>query len=161
MEFDNTDKKKIIKLEGGHDMVDLFKHVGKVNDENTYEAAMQKIRKALRGRGNRTAAVCKLFTGIHQSQKTFDAWHKVYEAAKQVEWDGYNAERAAVDAIVMQTRSTKLLQEAIQDNPSYEKLVKMGISQEQAKMKADSLREDQGSRETGQEAHREVEQGLG
>ena len=78
-----------------------------------------------------------------------------------MEWDGYNAERAAVDAIVMQTRSTKLLQEAIQDNPSYEKLVKMGISQEQAKMKADSLREDQGSRETGQEAHREVEQGLG
>ena len=120
-------------------MVDLFKHVGKVNDENTYEAAMQKIRKALRGRGNRTAAVGKLFTGIPQSQKTFDAWHKVYEAAKQVEWDGYNAERAAVDAIVMQTRSTKLLQEAIQDNPSYEKLVKMGISQEQAKMKADSL----------------------
>ena len=79
----------------------------------------------------------------------------------QVEWDGYDVEPPAVDAIVMQTRSTKLLQEAIQDNPSYEKLVKMGISHEQAKMKADSLREDQGSRETGQEAHREVEQGLG
>ena len=120
-------------------MVDLFKHVGKVNDENKYEAAMQKIRKALRGRGNRTAAVFKLFTGIPQGQKTLDAWHKVYEAAMQVEWDGYDAETPAVDAIVMQTRSTKLLQEAIQDNPSYEKLVKMGISQEQAKMKADSL----------------------
>ena len=101
MEFDNTDKKKIIKLEGGHDMVDLFKHVGKVNDENTYEAAMQKIRKALRGRGNRTAAVFKLFTGIPQGQKTLDAWHKVYEAAMQVEWDGYDAETPAVDAIVM------------------------------------------------------------
>ena len=140
VEFDDTDKKNIIKLEGGHDMMDLFKHVGKVNDEDTYDAAMEKIRKALRGRGNRTAAVFKLFTGMPQGQKTFDAWHKkVYEAAKQVDWDGYNAEMAAVDAIVMQTRSVKLQQKAIQDSPSYEELVKMGISQEQAKMKADSL----------------------
>ena len=75
-----------------------------------------------------------------QGRKTFDSWHKkVYEAAEQVDWDGYNAERAAVDAIVMQTRSTKLQQKAIQDNPSFEELVKMGISEEQAKMKADSL----------------------
>ena len=139
-EFDDTDKKNIIKLEGGHDMMDLFKHVGKVMDEDTYEAAIGKIRKALRGRGNRTAAVFKLFTGMPQGQKTFDAWHKkVYEAAKQVDWDGYDAEMAAVDAIVMQTRSTKLQQKAIQDNPSYEELVKLGISQEQAKKKADSL----------------------
>ena len=140
VEFDDTDKKNIIQLEGGHDMMDLFEHVGKVKDEDKYEAAIEKIRKALRGRGNRTAAVFKLFTGMPQGQKTFDAWHKkVYEAAKQVEWDGYNAEMAAVDAIIMQTRSAKLQQKAIQDNPSYEELVKLGISQEQAKKKADSL----------------------
>ena len=42
-------------------MMDLFKHVGKVQDEDTYEAAMDKIRKALRGRGNRTAAVFEAF----------------------------------------------------------------------------------------------------
>ena len=58
----------------------------KVTDEDTYEAAVGKIRKALRGRGNRTAAVFKLFTGMPQGQKTFDSWHKkVYEAAKQVD----------------------------------------------------------------------------
>ena len=28
VEFDDQDKKDIIRLEGGHDMVDLFKHVG-------------------------------------------------------------------------------------------------------------------------------------
>ena len=113
VEFDDTDRKNIIKLEGGHDMMDLFKHVGKVKNEDTYEAAMGKIRKALKGRGNRTAAVFKLFTGMPQGEKTFDAWHKkVYEAAKQVDWDGYDAERAAVDAIVMQTRSAKLQQKA-------------------------------------------------
>ena len=84
--FDDQDKKDIIQLEGGHDMMDLFEHVGKVKDEDKYDAAIDKIRKALKGRGNRTAAVFKLFTGMPQGQKTFDAWHKkVYEAAKQVE----------------------------------------------------------------------------
>ena len=67
---------------------------------------MEKIRRALRGRGNRTAAVFKLFTGMAQGGRTFDHWHKkIYEAAKQVDWVGYNAETAAMDAIVMQTRS--------------------------------------------------------
>ena len=142
MEFDDKEKKDIIRLEGGRDMVDLFKYVGRVNDEDSYNASLEKIRKALKGRGNRTAAVFKLFTGMPKGEKSFDAWHKkVYEAAKQVDWDGYNAEVAAVDAIVMQTKSTKLQQKAIQDNPSYEELVKLGISQEQAKKKADSLRD--------------------
>ena len=63
----------------------------------------------------------------------------MYDAAKQVDWDGYNAETAVVDAIVMQTKSTKLQQKAIQNNPTYEELVKLGISQEQAKRKADAL----------------------
>ena len=77
-------------------------------------------------------AVFKLFTGMAQGERKFDAWHKkVYEAAKQVDWEGYDAEKAAVDAIVMQTKSSKLQQKAIQDNPNYEELVKMGISQEQ------------------------------
>ena len=142
VEFDDQDKKDIIKLEGGLDMVDLFKHVGKVQDEDTYDEAMEKIRKALKGRGNRAAAVFKLFTGMAQGGRTFDLWHKkVYEAAKQVDLDGYNAETAAVDAIVMHTNSTKLQQKAIQDNPSYEELVKLDISQEQAKRKADALRD--------------------
>ena len=44
-----------------------------------------------------------------------------------------------MDAIVMQMKSTKLQQKAIQDNPSYGELVKLGISQEQAKKKADTL----------------------
>ena len=140
VEFDDQDKKDIIQLEGGHDMVDLFKHVGKVQELDTYNEAMEKIRKALKCRGNRTAAVFKLFTGMAQGERTFDLWHKkVYQAAKQVDWDGYNVETAAVDAIVMQTKSTKLQQKAIQNNPTYEELVKLGISQEQAKRKADSL----------------------
>ena len=39
----------------------------------------------------------------------------------------------------MQTSSVKLQQRAIQDNPTYDKLVNLGISQEQAKKKAEKL----------------------
>ena len=37
VEFDDQDKKDIIQLEGGLDMVDLFKHVGKIQAGDTYE----------------------------------------------------------------------------------------------------------------------------
>ena len=73
VEFDNQDKKDIIQLEGGLDMVDLFKHVGKVLDGDTYDVVMEKIRQALKGRGNRTAAVFKLFTGMAQGERTCNA----------------------------------------------------------------------------------------
>ena len=48
VEFDDTEKKNIMQLEGGHDMMDLFEHVGKVKDEDKYEDANEKIRKALK-----------------------------------------------------------------------------------------------------------------
>ena len=73
MELDDKEKKDIIRLEGGRDMVDLFKYVGRVNDEDSYNASLEKIRKALKGRGNRTAAVLKLFTGMPKGEKSFDA----------------------------------------------------------------------------------------
>ena len=66
VEFDDTDKKDIIQLEGGLDMQDLFKHVGKVLDEDTYQQAINKIIAALKKRGNRSAAVFKLFTRMNQ-----------------------------------------------------------------------------------------------
>ena len=114
VEFDDTDKKTIIKLEGGLDMQDLFKHVGKVLDADTYQQAINKIIAALKKRGNRSAAVFKLFTRMNQGGKTFESWYKeVYEAAKRIDWTDYGAETATVDAIIMQTSSQKLQQKAI------------------------------------------------
>ena len=49
-------------LEGGVDIEDLFRHVGKVQDGDTYEQAVKKIREALEKRGSRLAAVYKLFS---------------------------------------------------------------------------------------------------
>ena len=146
VEFDDTDKKDIIQLEGGLDMQDLFKHVGKVLDADTYQQAIDKIVAALKKRGNRSAAVFKLFTRMNQGGKTFDSWYKdVYEAAKRIDWTGYGAETATVDAIIMQTTSQKLQQKAIQENPKYNELVDLGVSMEQAKKKAESLPDGEGT----------------
>ena len=82
VEFDDGEKKDIILLEGKTDMEDLFNHVGKVVSGDTYEEAVEKIRAALKGRGNRSAAVYKLFTKNLQGSKTFDVWHRgIYEGA--------------------------------------------------------------------------------
>ena len=48
-----------------------------------------------------------------------------------MDWDNYNFEKAAVDAILIQTSSTKLRQKALQDNPSWDQLMDMGMGQEQ------------------------------
>ena len=56
-----------------------------------------------------------------------------------IDWTGYGAEQAAVDAIIMQTSSSKLQQRSLQENPTYQELVDLGISQEQARRKATKL----------------------
>ena len=164
VEFDDTDKKDIIQLEGGGDMQDLFKHVGKVLDADTYQQAIGKIIAALKKRGNRSAAVFKLFTRMNQGGRTFESWYKeVYEAAKRIDWTGYGAETATVDAIIMQTSSQKLQQKAIQEKPSYNEMVDLGISIEQAKKKAESMPDGEGTEITRALAEevRQLKQKLG
>ena len=58
-----------------------------------------------------------------------------------IDWTEYNADKATVDAIIMQTSSQKLRQRAIQENLDYEGLVALGISQEQATKKSGRLPE--------------------
>ena len=38
IDFDDDEKKDMLKVEGGNDMKDLFKHVGKVLAGDTYDA---------------------------------------------------------------------------------------------------------------------------
>ena len=111
-------------------------------DADTYQQAINKIVAALKKRGNRSAAVFKLFTRMSQGSRTFESWYKeVYEAAKRIYWTDYGAETATVDALIMQTSSQKLQQKAIQENPKYNEMVDLGISMEQAMKKAESLLE--------------------
>ena len=138
--WSDTQKKNMLQVEGGIEMRDLFTHVGKIVETDTYQGAVEKIIQALTKRGNRTSAVFKLFNGHKQGKMSFEAWHtQIYKAAQLIDWEGYGAEKAAVDAIIMQTSSVKLQQRAIQENPSYEELVNLGIAQEQAKKKAGDM----------------------
>ena len=144
VDFTDAEKKDIMLLEGGVDMEDLFKHVGKVQEGDTYAQAVDKIKEALRKRGSRSAAVYKLFSKNPQGSTSFDEWHRVvYEGAKRIDWTGYEAETAAVDAMIMQTSSQKLREKALQESPSYQEMVKLGIGQEQARIKAGVMPESE------------------
>ena len=58
------------------------------------------------------------------------------KAALLIDWMDYNTDSTTVDTIVTRTASTKLQQRAIQENSTYDEIVNLGISQEQAKKKA-------------------------
>ena len=140
VDWTSDEKKAILQVEGGDEMGALFKYVGKVLTLDTYDAAVEKVKAALKKRGNRTSSVFKLFNTHHQGSQSFDTWHReVRKAAMLIDWTGYDADSATVDAIITQTSSTKLQQRAIQENPNYDELVQLGVSQEQAKKKAARL----------------------
>ena len=138
--YDDEEKKDMLRIEGGQDMDDLFEHVGKVVNDDTYEEAVNKIKAALKKQGNRTSAVFKLFNGYPQGKQTFETWHRtVHKAARLIDWTGYNAEMATVDALITQTSNHKLQEKAIQENPTLTELINMGLSQEQAKKKSTKM----------------------
>ena len=53
--FDPTDadKKAMLLFKGGKDMKNLFQHVGKVLQTDSYSQAVTKIKEGLRGRTNK------------------------------------------------------------------------------------------------------------
>ena len=111
VDWTSDEKKDLLLVEGGDEIADLFKYVGKVLPGDTYAAAVEKVKVALQKRGNRTSAVFKLFNTHHQGSQSFDSRHKeVRKAAVLIDWTDYSTDSATVDAIVTQTSSTKLQQ---------------------------------------------------
>ena len=72
VDFDDSEKKDMIQIEGGEDMMQLFRFVGKVQDTDSYQQAITKIKTALKKTGNRTSAVHRLYTAHSQGDQTFD-----------------------------------------------------------------------------------------
>ena len=86
IDFDDAEKKDLIMVEGGEDMQKLFKYTGKVLDTDTYQEAVDKIKAALKKRGNRTSAVFKLFNGHVQGSQSYESWHtEGYKAAQLID----------------------------------------------------------------------------
>ena len=60
----------MLVVEGGDEVQDLFKYLGKVLPRDTYRQAVDKVKKTLKSRGNRISAVFKLFNNHSQSSQS-------------------------------------------------------------------------------------------
>ena len=85
----------MLVVEGGDEVQDLFKYLGKVLPRDTYRQAVDKVKKTLKSRGNRISAVFKLFNNHSQSSQSVDSWHKeIRKAAQLIDYTDYNADKA-------------------------------------------------------------------
>ena len=134
-------KKSFLQIWGGDDMVTLFEHVGKVQEEaDTFEEAMKKITDALKGQINEVYPVYKLFCEMPQGRKSFSDWYpKVLEQAQLCNFDGYTAEKAARDAMTMQTENHRLRKCALAEGPDFQTFVEQGLALESATTQAKKI----------------------
>ena len=90
-------------------MKDLFQHVGAVETKDTYDEALAKIRTSLQNCTNIVVQSNLLFANLPQSTRSFEKWSKeISNAAKLIDFAGYNWKQAAVDEMILQTSSPKL-----------------------------------------------------
>ena len=155
-----SSKVKLATLQalGGSDMVDLLEHVGKVvltdtwaiaadpinNVEavaeipaDSYEEGLDKIRKGIVARTNQAMSRLKLFQQMPQGQQAFGEWsQEIVKQAKRCDWDGYDSEKAARDAILYQTKDSKLRKKILAENLTFEQTVQWGRTNEASAKKA-------------------------
>ena len=80
---------------------------------------------------NEVFPMYKLFHKMPQGNKKFTDWYpEVLEQARRCPLENYTPERAARDAITMQTSSSRLRKKALTDGPSFEELIKLGCTLE-------------------------------
>ena len=142
---DDKEKKALVLLKGGRDMKNLFTHVGKVSDTDTYQQTVDKIKKGLSDRTNKIVQRNMLLSNFPQGSKSFERWsQEISEAAMLISYDNYDWKQATVDAILLQTSSAKLRERALQENISYDALLMMGITKEQSEKGAALLEQASG-----------------
>ena len=155
-----SSKVKLATLQalGGPDMVDLLEHVGKVVLTNTpaiaadpdnnvaavpgtpadsYEDGIDKIRKGIVARTNQAMSRLKLFQQMPQGQQAFGEWsQEIFKQAKRCDWDGYDSPKAARDAILYQTKDSRLRKKILAENLTFEQTVQWGRTNEASSKKA-------------------------
>ena len=76
---------------------------------DTYEEGIDKIRKGIVARTNQAMSRLKLFQQMPQGQQAFGEWsQEIFKQAKRCDWDGYDSAKATRDAILYQTKDSKL-----------------------------------------------------
>ena len=127
------EKKAMLLFKGGPDMKNLFQHIGKVINGDNYTETVKEIKDGLISRTNSVVQRNMLLANHPQGRKSFEKWsQEVSNAAKLISYTNYNWQQAAVDAMMLQTSNAKLRERCLQDNVSYDDMMKLGISKEQS-----------------------------
>ena len=105
-----------------------------------------------------------MFANFPQGTKSFESWSKeISNAAKLINFEGYDWKQATVDSMILQTLSPKLHERALQDNVNYKNLLKLGTAKEQSQKGAALLEKASGqdpllmSRTTEEVCHLQLE----
>ena len=87
----------------------LFEHVGNVQDADTFDQAIKKIRdNKLSERTNKVVQRNLLLSNFPQGNKSFEKWSlQISEAAKLISYDNYDWKQATVDAINLQQQTER------------------------------------------------------
>ena len=142
----DKEKKAMLLFKGGDDMKSLFEYVGKVEEGDTFEDAIMKIREGLQKRTNKVVQRNMLLTDYPQGSKSFEKWsQEVSTAAQLISYTDYDWRQATVDAILLQTSNPKLRERALQENTTYDGLMTMGVAKEQSAKGAALLEQASGN----------------
>ena len=129
----DAEKKAMMLLKGGHDMKNLFQNVGNVSEKDTFEEAVKKIENGLQARTNKVVQRNMLLSNFPQGAKSFERWsQEISNTARLISYDNYDWKQAAVDAMILQTSCPKLRERALQENTTYDSLMKLGIAKEES-----------------------------
>ena len=153
----NKQKIALLQAVGGVDMIELVEETGKVvlnsiaADEeagidavpaDTFEQAVEKIRKGIVNKTNQAMSRLKLFQQMEQGTKKFESWaREIYKQAQRCDWTDYNTDGAARDAILYQTSDCKLRKKILADNLSFKDTVAWGRAHEESNRKAKVVEE--------------------
>ena len=98
-----------------------------------------------------------LLSNFPQGAKSFERWsQESSNAARLISYDNYDWKQAAVDAMILQTSCPKLRERALQENATYDSLMKFGIAKEQSAKGAALLEQASGQPSLG--PHIKIEQ---
>ena len=129
----DREKKALLLFKGGDDMKNLFQFVGMVEEKDTYAEAIEKIKSGLLERTNKVVQRNLLLADFPQGNKSFEKWsQQISNAAQLIDYKDYDWKQAAVDAILLQTSNAKLRERALQENTTYDALMRLGIAKEQS-----------------------------
>ena len=129
----DKEKNAMMLFRGGEDMMNLYKHVGKVKDNDSFETAIKKAKDALSKHTNSVVQRNLLLSRFSQGSTSFEKWSvEISNVAKLIDYKDYDLQTAVADAIALQTSNQKLHEKNLNDNLSYDEMMVVGVSKEQS-----------------------------